>query len=230
MKSILEDYPTGQCKIYFSHQADNRSFNRGAVKNIGFLAMREKYPNDYKNITFVFNDIDTMPFEKNVLNYITVPGVIKHFYGYKFALGGIVSITGQDFEKMNGFPNFWAWGYEDNELQNRATKYNIPVDRSQFYPIADRNIIQFNDGLIRNVNRTEFDRFKNNTAEGLNSISDLTYKINEEIGFIDVSTFDTGFESITQDQSHDLRKGNVPFTDLKRHGGNVRMQMFMKKV
>jgi hypothetical protein len=131
MKYVLEDIPKEDYEIYFLHQCDVRKFNRGAMKNIGFLAIRDKYPNDYKNITLVFNDIDTMPFEKNVLNYKTVPGVIKHFYGYKFALGGIVSITGDDFEKMNGFPNFWAWGYEDNSLQNRATRLNFIIDRSQ---------------------------------------------------------------------------------------------------
>lgn len=228
MKYVLEDISKEDYDIYFVHQRDVRKFNRGAMKNIGFLAIRDKYPDHYKNITLVFNDVDTMPFEKNNLNYQTVPGVIKHFYGYTFALGGIISVTGQDFERMNGFPNFWAWGYEDNELQNRAIKFDIKIDRSQFYPIADRNIIQFNDGLTRNVNRTEFDRFKNNTKEGLNSITDLTFTIDESTGFIDVSTFDTGFESVSTDQTHDLRKGNVPFPDIRRHGmGFSRMQMFI---
>mgnify|MGYP006214976639 CR=1 FL=1 len=73
-------------EIYFSHQKDERPFNRGAMKNIGFIALARKYPNDYKNITYVFNDVDTLPYTKNLLPYETTHGVVKHFYGFTFAL------------------------------------------------------------------------------------------------------------------------------------------------
>jgi hypothetical protein len=96
MNFLLEN--TNDYEIYFSHQCDERSFNRGAVKNVGFLAMKEKYPNDYKDITFIFHDVDTVPFHR-IFDYQTTKGVVKHYYGFDHSLGGIVVIQGEDFEK-----------------------------------------------------------------------------------------------------------------------------------
>ena len=62
MSFILED--KDDYEIYFSHQCDARTFNRGAIKNIGFIAIKNKYPEHYKDITFIFNDVDTIPFYK----------------------------------------------------------------------------------------------------------------------------------------------------------------------
>ena len=152
LKTIMEgndDY-----EVYFSHQCDARAFNRGATKNIGFLAMKEKYANDYKNMTFVFNDIDTIPFS-TIFDYETVPGIVKHFYGFTYALGGIVALNGADFEAINGFPNYWGWGMEDNVLQKRCEKIGLKIDRSQFYPIGSPNILQLFDGIKRIINRKD---------------------------------------------------------------------------
>ena len=114
MEFLLE-YMTDY-EVYFSHQCDDRSFNRGGVKNIGFLAMKAKYPDDYKNITFIFNDLDTIPFNR-IFEYETTQGIVKHYYGFDHSLGGIVVMKGGDFELINGYPNFWSWGFEDSCLQ-----------------------------------------------------------------------------------------------------------------
>jgi hypothetical protein len=219
MKTILSDIPQSDYKIFFSHQMDSRDFNRGAIKNIGFLAMKDKYPNDYKNITFVFNDIDTMPYTKNFFNYDTVHGVVKHFYGYEFALGGIVSIKGSDFEKVSGFPNLWSWGYEDNLLQKRVLEANLTIDRSQFYPLMDKNVFQMKDGLFRIVNRKEYDRVINNTKEGIQSIRNLKYTIKEidnTYSYVNVSNFSTEIvPDLKENKVHDLRTGLKPFINNK---------------
>lgn len=187
MEYILEDIPKTDYEIYFSHQCDTRSFNRGGMKNIGFLAIKDKYPDNYKNITFVFNDIDTIPCEKNILNYYTKHGIVKHFYGFKFALGGIFSITGQDFEKCNGFPNYWGWGLEDNNINKRVLNNNIIIDRSVFYPIGSEEIMQCMDKPIRLINDKESTKIFTN--EGMKDIKNLEYEISGNL--INVSNFTT---------------------------------------
>ena len=178
MKYIMEDYNINDYEIYYSHQTDNRPFNRGATKNIGFLAMKEKYPNDYKNITFVFNDIDTLPAQKNTFNYETSKGIVKHFYGFTFALGGIFSIVGSDFEKCNGFPNNWGWGLEDNAMQDRVLLNEFIIDRQQFYHLNSKDIIHLYDHPNRLINNREPGNYtKKNLKDNLNSISELNYII-----------------------------------------------------
>ena len=185
MKYILEDLDPNEYEIYFSHQCDNRPFNRGGMKNIGFLAMKDKYPNHYKNITFIFNDIDTIPCKKDTLNYDTTQGVVKHFYGFTFALGGIFSITGEDFEKCNGFPGLWGWGIEDNTMQYRVLQNNIKIDRSVFYTIGSSQIIQILDKPYRLI--ADKDASRRNCNDGLNTIKNLNYNIENE--YINVTSF-----------------------------------------
>tara|TARA_B110000503_G_C7030560_1_gene363811 strand:+ start:179 stop:979 length:801 start_codon:yes stop_codon:yes gene_type:complete len=222
MNYVLEDMHKDDYEIYFTHQCDNQDFNRGAMKNIGFIAMRDKYPNDYKQITFVFNDVDTMPYTKHFLNYDTTHGNVKHFYGYKFTLGGIVSIKGDDYERTNGFPNLWAWGFEDNMFQDRVIHHGLHIDRSVFYPIMDKNILQLKDGLNRVVNRQEYTNFKLKTLDGLNTITDIKYEFDEENKYINI----TNFKSLTANNTslnkvHDMRTGNI--VKFGRSSGKCKM-------
>jgi hypothetical protein len=216
--SILKD----DYEVYFSHQCDPRSFNRGATKNIGFLAIKNKYPNNYKDITFVFNDIDTIPFS-SIFDYETVSGIVKHFYGFTYALGGIVALNGSDFEAINGFPNFWGWGMEDNVLQNRSEKIGLKIDRSQFFPIGNPNILHLFDGVQRIINQKDpWRATHDNGIDGLRTIHKLIYNIDIEstnpldnvhtvdadnMFIINISTFMTGIK-FENDNYHkyDLRE------------------------
>ena len=177
MSYILEgqtDY-----EIYFSHQCDSKTFNRGAVKNIGFIAAKNKYPNHYKNITFIFNDVDTVPFYK-IFDYETNHGIVKHYYGFKHALGGIVVMKGGDFEKTNGFPCFWGWGMEDNVLQKRCEAVGIKIDRSLFYNIGSPEILQLFDGISRIISTKEhLNGQQDDGVDGLRSLSQLNFKVEE---------------------------------------------------
>ena len=166
--------------ILFSHQCDDRNFNRGAMKNIGFIAMKEKYPNDYKNMTFIFNDVDTLPFSQ-ILDYETEEGVVQHYYGFEEALGGIVVIKGADFEKINGYPNFWGWGMEDACLQKRCNKHQLVIDRSRFYPVGSPEILQLFDGVSRLISKKDHTRMMvDNGRDGIKTIHKLLYTIDNE--------------------------------------------------
>jgi hypothetical protein len=220
MKFILEheeDY-----EIYFSHQCDARNFNRGATKNIGFLAMKQRYPNDYKNITFIFNDVDTVPFNK-IFDYETTFGVVKHYYGFKYTLGGIVVMKGRDFEITNGYPNFWGWGNEDNCLQTRCERLGITIDRSVFYPIGSPEILQLFDGISRIISKRDPWRMKyDDGSDGLSSIYKLYFTIDKESKnpkdniyvvndskhyVINIATFLTGLKHEEDDYyNYDLRE------------------------
>jgi hypothetical protein len=227
MAYILEDMDKADYEVLFIHQKDTRAFNCGAMKNIGFFVVKDKYPNDYKNITLVFNDVDTLPFSKNFIPYETKQGIVKHFYGFQYTLGGIVSITGHDFEKINGFPNFWAWGYEDNMLNDRVKNARLTIDRSVFFPFADKNILHFYDGYMKQVNRYEFDRYARGTREGIHSIFKLAYKKNNDTGLIDVTSFETGTDENKQlTYMHDLHKGTTPFNNIKTNRG-ASMNLFL---
>tara|TARA_B100001093_G_scaffold519238_1_gene607317 strand:- start:2384 stop:3196 length:813 start_codon:yes stop_codon:yes gene_type:complete len=178
MNYIMEDYDKNDYEIYYSHQCDKRLFNRGAIKNIGFLVLKEKYPQHYKNITFVFNDVDTLPIKKNILHYETSKNIVKHFYGFTFALGGIFSIKGEDFEKCNGFSNNWGWGLEDNIMNNRCLKNNIKIDRNNFYKIGDHNILQIVNTPFRHINDDDVTNYKKKLyTDDLFKIHDIKYNI-----------------------------------------------------
>ncbi len=214
---IMEDVPSEDWTFFFVHQNDKRPFNRGAMKNIGFLALKNTYPHDYKNIIFIFNDVDTLPYTKNILHFHTDFGVIKHFYGFQFALGGIFSIRGADFERINGFPNYWAWGGEDNLIHERAKQHGLIIDRSNFYTIGSMNILQFADGLKRLICRDELaTSIMPNNMDGLSKITGLHYIIYNDSHMIDVDRFETyisylqlQFEEQTLDKISKIRVSPV---------------------
>ena len=220
MSFILEDQD--DYEIYFSHQCDARTFNRGATKDIGFIAIKEKYPQYYQDITFIFNDIDTIPFNK-IFDYETNPGIVKHHYGFKYALGGIVVIKGGDFEKINGFPCFWGWGMEDNSLQKRCDYYGIKIDRSVFYNIGSPEILQLFDGISRIISKKDPWRGEHDTGvDGIRTIRNLKYTINDKsenpndniftihnhrIFYINISTFLTHIPFGSEEYyNYDLRE------------------------
>uniref|UniRef100_A0A6C0D1M1 Galactosyltransferase C-terminal domain-containing protein n=1 Tax=viral metagenome TaxID=1070528 RepID=A0A6C0D1M1_9ZZZZ len=189
MEYLMEDYDKDSYDIIFAHQNNNLSFNRGAMKNIGFLYAKEKY-DYYKDIIFIFNDVDTLPHKKNLLDFNLEDNEIKHYYGFYFTLGGIFAIKGKDFEKINGFPNFWGWGYEDNVILDKALANNIKINRSNFFEIGNHNILHLIDEFSKNIDVKARNDYKNkNIVDGLNTLRNLNYNYNDDVKMLDINSF-----------------------------------------
>ena len=192
INDYLKEYDDWE--IYFSHQCDRRPFNRGATRNIGFIAMKIKYPNHYKDISFIFHDVDTLPVINDYFPYDTTDGVVSHYYGFDFALGGIVVIKGKDFEKIKGYPNFWGWGFEDNALYKKSILNNLIVDRSIFVENKikeerDKYITRLDtDESIRILTKEEMYRYNENNIDDITDLKNVIFKINKN--FINITNFE----------------------------------------
>lgn len=225
MNKYLENIKyTSKYIFVFAHQCDKRPFNRGAMKNIGFLAMKKKYPDTYKDITFIFHDVDTLPSDKCAIPYQTSEGNVAHYYGYKFALGGIFAIKGGDFEKTVGFPNFWGWGLEDNVVYERCLSVGLEVDRSIFFDINDTtNIIRSFDGFSRIISKRDTVVYKCESPDTIHDIknvkwsvdADVSVNINDSINdsniiyYVNTTQFDVGMNPNDQVyETYDIRRGS----------------------
>jgi hypothetical protein len=185
MPFILEPYIQNEddiVEIVFCHQHDNRPFNRGAMKNMGYIYARDTYGEENaKKITYTFHDIDIFPYKSNVINYLIDEErkyIVKHFFGFTFALGGIVSIRGEVLSKIGGFPNIWGWGYEDNGLAMKCDIADVTIDRSNFFPIGNMKINHSYDTKTKVItnNRANFMQFV--TKDCIQNITDIQYDIN----------------------------------------------------
>ena len=195
MPTLLEDY---NYKILFIHQKDKRAFNRGAMKNIGFIYAKEKWPDSYKKMTLVFHDIDFMSYYKDQFNYTAKKRIVKHFFGYRWTLGGIIAITAEDFERVNGFPNIWTWGLEDNILQKRCIKAGYGVDRSKFLQggANEDQLITLWHGWERLINKQILPKFNvHSDMDGITILKHIQYtteNIKNNIDIVNVTHFLTG--------------------------------------
>lgn len=120
----MEEYFKGkdiEYKIFICHQADNKEFNRGKLKNVAFdIAQKEGF--EY----FAFHDIDLLP-EDGSADYSYPEKYPVHLSsrlsGYDYSLpydqnfGGVVLFSKEQFENVNGYYNeYWDWGMEDDDL------------------------------------------------------------------------------------------------------------------
>ncbi len=134
LNELKKHFKDTKYDIYIIEQCDTQRFNRGLLLNIGYyLAKKNK---NYKY--YIFHDVDSLPNEKILKQYNYTGNEIIHFaspyldYKYKFHdfLGGVLGMSGEIFEKINGYPNkIYGWGGEDDMLYNRIAVNNYKIYR-----------------------------------------------------------------------------------------------------
>ena len=229
MPTLLEDY---NYKILFIHQKDKRAFNRGAMKNIGFIYVKEKWPDSYKKMTLVFHDIDFMSYYKDQFNYTAKRGIVKHFFGYRWTLGGIIAIMAEDFERVNGFPNIWTWGLEDNILQKRCIKAGYGVDRSKFLQggTNEDQLITLWHGWERLINKQILPKFNaHSDMDGITILKHIQYNtenIKKNVDIVNVTYFLTGERERTAVRGAQILNSryNQNFAEQKRQNEIIQKQ------
>lgn len=124
-------------KITLVEQHGTGPFNRGYLRNVGFLLTSEY---DY----FCFHDIDYLPIWADY-RYVETPTRLIWFgaekkrivpdrpegftHDYNTHFGGVVMFNKRDFQRVNGYSNrYWGWGYEDSDLRKRCEAENLPID------------------------------------------------------------------------------------------------------
>ncbi|KAJ7406223.1 Beta-1,4-galactosyltransferase 7 [Willisornis vidua] len=109
--------------IFILNQVDHFRFNRASLVNVGFL----ESGNDTDYIAM--HDVDLLPLNEHLDYSFPEAGPfhvaspeLHPLYHYKTYVGGILLLTKQHYELVNGMSNrFWGWGREDDEFYRRIT-------------------------------------------------------------------------------------------------------------
>lgn len=120
-----------RCRILIVEQTSDLPFNRGTIKNIGFLYLASQL--DY----VCFHDVDLLPIEadyrrSNNPAMIACHGLEFPLEFIKLLFGGVVVLEKDHFERANGYSNdYWGWGFEDVDLRERLLRCNLQTEHRQ---------------------------------------------------------------------------------------------------
>jgi len=144
MRTFLEQKGKPYIIVVAEQSEDGRPFNRGAMKNIGYLEVKKFLKGlmiDDSEIVYVNQDIDVLPNSQECIYAIPNKDTVYNPYGVKQCLAKIHMQSSKVMETSNGYPNnYWAWGLEDVCMQARAESHGFKIDRTNFEWIGTNNL------------------------------------------------------------------------------------------
>lgn len=167
-------------RFYIINQSSRYRFNRGALINVGFLLARNT--SDY----IAIHDVDLIPLNQN-LSYSYPSRGPYHLaspdyhpqYNYSKYLGGILLISNQHFELVNGMSNrYFGWGLEDDEFYTRIRAAQLPVERPANLLTDRRNtFLHFHYNRKRDTFKTAKQREILSYRDRTTGISNIDYNV-----------------------------------------------------
>lgn len=120
--------------IYVINQDGEGTFNRAKLMNAGVNEALKEYSYE----CFVFSDVDLIPMDDRNLyrcfdnpRHLSVAMDKFNFHlPYNTYFGGVSSLSIEQFQKINGFPNtYWGWGGEDDDIYRRIIYRGMAISR-----------------------------------------------------------------------------------------------------
>ncbi|XP_060066845.1 beta-1,4-galactosyltransferase 4-like [Ylistrum balloti] len=176
--------------IYVVEQTPENHFNRGMMRNIGFVEASKHAKYD----CYVFNDVDTLIeddrnlfmcdnlFQQKIHHIGAFVDMFDYKLLYEKLIGGILSVTYKQFVKANGYSNcFFVWGGEDDNLCHRFHSLGYQVIRPSEKVGHITTLFHERDPEV-NERNVVLKKVRNHTyTDGLNTLQDkYTLVVREE--------------------------------------------------
>lgn len=166
-------------QIFVVEQTEENLFNKGVLFNAAYLEALKTL--DF--CCFILNDVDLLP--ENLRNLYTCSKQPRHMCSnldtfryvlpYTNIFGGVVSISKDQFETVNGFSNeFWGWGGEDDDFMNRVKAKDFKITRWE--PSVSRYTMLFHPKETKNP-MTEKILYKGVLRQDTDGLNNVKYEL-----------------------------------------------------